>query len=215
MDALALGALFRLVRVRRRLRQRDVGRRAGVSDVIVSRIEHGELGPIRHATLARVADALEIRLDYRTRWHAADVDRLASADHGLLIEAVAERLHAAGWEARPEVSFAIWGDRGSIDVLAWRASDRSLLVVEAKTEVVDVGETLRRLDVKARRAVEVAASIGWPDAARCRSRSYSSTAEPTIAGLLRMPRGSAARFHITAAISRLSLPVDGARRCDH
>ncbi|HEX8025184.1 MAG TPA: helix-turn-helix domain-containing protein [Candidatus Limnocylindrales bacterium] len=165
MDALALGALFRLVRIRRRLRQRDVARRAGLSDVTVSRIEHGQIGSITHATLDRVAAVLEIRLDYRARWHAGDLDRLQSRDHGLLVEAVAERVLAAGWEVRPEVSFSIWGDRGAIDLLAWRPSDRSLLVVEVKTEVADVGETLRALDAKARRAAEVAASIGWPAAA--------------------------------------------------
>lgn len=161
MDALALGALFRLVRVRRRLRQRDVGQRAGVSDAIVSRIEHGQLGPITHATLERVARVLEIRLDYRARWHAGDLDRLAGRDHSLLVERFAGRLGSAGWETRSEVTFAIWGDRGAVDLLAWLPAARSLLVVEVKTEITDVGETLRAFDVKIRHAAAVAASVGW------------------------------------------------------
>lgn len=161
MDALALGALFRLVRIRRGLRQRDVGRQAGLSDAIVSRIEHGQFGSITHMTLERVAGVLEIRLDYRARWHAGDLERLAGRDHSLLVEQFAGRLRSAGWETRSEVTFAIWGDRGSVDLLAWLAAVRSLLVVEVKTEIVDVGETLRAFDVKIRRAEAIAASVGW------------------------------------------------------
>lgn len=163
MDALALGALFRLVRIHRRLRQEDVARRAGVSASIVSRIEHGQLGSIRPRLVERVAAVLEIRLDYRARWHAGDFDRLADRDHAQLVELLADRLRSAGWEARPEVSFAIWGDRGSIDLLGWQAATGSLLVTEVKTEIADVGETLRRLDVKARRAQAIATSVGWPE----------------------------------------------------
>jgi transcriptional regulator with XRE-family HTH domain len=165
VDALALGALVRLVRVRKRLRQRDVARRAGLSDGVISRIEHGQLGPISHSALLRVAAVLEIRLDYRARWHAGDLDRLTSADHSLLVEHVADRLGRAGWEHRPEVSFAIWGERGAVDVLAWLPAQRALLVVEVKTEVTDVGETLRVLGVKERHAARIAASVGWLDPA--------------------------------------------------
>lgn len=35
----------------------------------------------------------------------------------------------------PEVSFSIYGQRGVIDILAWHAATRSLLVIELKTEM--------------------------------------------------------------------------------
>ena len=198
MDALALGALFRLVRIRRRLRQRDVGRRAGVSDSIVSRIEHGQLGSMTHGTLERVAAALEIRLDYRARWHAGDLDRLAGRDHSLLVEQLAERLHAAGWLTRPEVSFAIWGDRGSVDLLAWLPNAHSLLVIEVKTEITDVGETLRILDGKVRHAEAVAASVGW-----------TSPAMVSVALVLADGRTNRRRIAAHARTFRAALPDTG------
>ena len=165
MDALALGALFRMVRIHRRLRQREVAARAGLSDAIVSRIEHGELESMTHRTVSKVAEVLEIRLDYRARWHGADLDRMAGQDHAELVETVAQWLLRESWQVRPEISFSIWGDRGAVDLLAWLPSRQWLLVIEVKTDVVDVGETLRRLGVERRRAAEIAASVGWLDPA--------------------------------------------------
>jgi transcriptional regulator with XRE-family HTH domain len=163
MDAITVGATFRMVRVRRKWRQRDVARRAGVSDGVVSRIEHGQLASITFGAFTRVADALEIRYDHRLRWRAADLDRMAGQDHAALVESMASRLVGAGWTARPEVSFALWGDRGAVDLLAWRDDPRVLLVVEVKTEIVDVGECLRVLGMKRRRAIEIGAVAGRPD----------------------------------------------------
>src|SRR5262249_46752659 len=72
-----------------------------------------------------------------------------------------EDLGHHGWVAQPEVSFAIWGERGVIDVLAWHAPTRSLLVVELKTAIVDVGELLGTLDRKVRLGPQVARQRGW------------------------------------------------------
>jgi hypothetical protein len=65
------------------------------------------------------------------------------------------------WVAEPEVSFSIWGERGLIDVLAWHPTRRILLVIELKTEIVDLNEMLGTLDRKRRLAVEVARARGW------------------------------------------------------
>jgi hypothetical protein len=66
-----------------------------------------------------------------------------------------------GWVVRPEVSFSHFGERGVIDVLAWHSATRSLLVIELKTEIVDVGELLGTLDRKLRNARDVARLLGW------------------------------------------------------
>ncbi len=52
----------------------------------------------------------------------------------------------------PEVSFNRYGERGSIDILAWHPATRIALVIEVKSEITAVEETLRRHDVKARLA---------------------------------------------------------------
>jgi hypothetical protein len=76
------------------------------------------------------------------------------------VELVVQLLHP-GWEVAVEVTFAIYGDRGSVDVLAWREPTRTLLVVEVKTELASIEEALRRLDVKARLGAEIVKSRGW------------------------------------------------------
>ena len=48
------------------------------------------------------------------------------------------------WVAVPEVTFSIYGERGAIDILAWHEPTRSLLVIELKTELVDIQETSGR-----------------------------------------------------------------------
>jgi transcriptional regulator with XRE-family HTH domain len=162
MDDQQLGIRIRAARIRRGWRQRDVAAAAGVSDATVSRIERGHLGAMALDTVRRVAATLEIRVELLPRSRAADLDRLVGARHAALAESVLRRLGSApGWVARPEVSFNVYGDRGVVDVLAWHAASRALLVIELKTEIVDVGELLGTLDRKRRLGAEIAAPLGW------------------------------------------------------
>ena len=55
----------------------------------------------------------------------------------------------------------MYGDRGSIDVLAFEPVSGALLVVEVKTVITDVGATLMVLDRKMRHARALAATRGW------------------------------------------------------
>src|SRR5687767_1603723 len=66
-----------------------------------------------------------------------------------------------GWVLAPEVSFAIRGERGVIDILAWHAASRTLLVIELKTEIVDVNELRGTVDRKRRLAVQIGRERGW------------------------------------------------------
>ena len=76
-------------------------------------------------------------------------------------------LRAEGWETAVEVSFAIRGERGSVDVVGLRRDLGAILIVEVKTVIPDAGGMLQTLDRKARLAPEIAAQLGWP----CRSVS--------------------------------------------
>ena len=64
---------------------------------------------------------------------------------------------------RVEVSFNHFGERGRIDLLAYHAARRILLVVEIKSAIGDLQETLGRLDIKVRVAMQVARDLGWTD----------------------------------------------------
>jgi transcriptional regulator with XRE-family HTH domain len=156
MDDVRLGQLFRAARIRRGWRQEDVAMRAGISRQTVSRLERGEMGGCTLVSLRGLAKVLDIQLDLVARWRGAEGARLISQRHGALAESVTQALRSDGWDVRPEVSFSIYGERGVIDLLAWRSSERALLVIELKTEIVDVGEMLGTLDRKARLATKVA-----------------------------------------------------------
>jgi len=109
-----------------------------------------------------VAASLEMSLRVVARWRGAELDRLLSARHSALQERVAAYLATIpGWASVPEVSFAIRGERGVIDILAWHAPTRSLVVIEIKTDIVDVQETLGTLDRKRRLAYQIANERGW------------------------------------------------------
>jgi hypothetical protein len=61
-----------------------------------------------------------------------------------------------------EVSFNIYGERGSIDILAFQPATGALLVVEVKSVVPEIGGMLMTLDRKARLAEQVARQQqGW------------------------------------------------------
>ena len=83
------------------------------------------------------------------------MDRLLDEDHAATVGRTLAFLERHGWSANVEVTFAIYGDRGSIDVLATRRSDQAALVVEVKTRLMSVEELLRTLDRKVRLAAGI------------------------------------------------------------
>jgi transcriptional regulator with XRE-family HTH domain len=152
---------LRTLRHRRRWRQEDLGRRAGLSRDVVHRVEAGELRGVTVGSLARLTQALDAQLVVDIRWRGAELDRLIDADHAALVSAAARRLERCGWIVRSEVSFNHFGDRGRCDLVAWHPGTRTLLIVEMKTRIGDLQETLGRLDVKARLGGIIAEQVGW------------------------------------------------------
>jgi hypothetical protein len=97
------------------------------------------------------------------RWRGGELDRLLSARHSAFHEAIAGYLdHLPGWIAEPEVSFSIYGERGVIDILAYHPERRALLLIELKTEIVDVQDLVGSMDRRRRLAPRIAAERGWP-----------------------------------------------------
>jgi transcriptional regulator with XRE-family HTH domain len=162
MDDVRLGNTLRVIRIRKHLRQADVARRARVPRQVVGRLEGGQAGRYPLDTTRSVAGALGIRLDMRARWQGGELDRVVNAAHADLHGSVATHLAAlGGWTCLPEVTFAHYGERGVIDVLAWHAESRSLLIIELKTELVDPQELAATMHRRVRLGPVIAGQQDW------------------------------------------------------
>ncbi len=163
MDDQRIGAVIRALRRRKGWRQVDLAARAGISQAWVSFMERGHVSSASVATLRHVAGELDARIDLIARWRGGDLDRLLNRRHSLFHEEVARTFARRwpGWILAHEVSFSIYGERGVIDLLAWHPATRALLVIELKTELVDVNEVVGTLDRKRRLAPKIGAQRGW------------------------------------------------------
>ena len=146
--ALRTGVALRDARRSLGLNQAEVGRRSGISQVHVSRLEHGAGDRASLETWSRVAAAVGEQL-------AAFLERAPGADQPRDLEhlrrqsALVKIAANGGWQAMPE--FAI--DQGSprsrsIDVALIRPSTREAVVAEIWDWFDDVGAGLRGLDGK-------------------------------------------------------------------
>jgi hypothetical protein len=127
----------------------------------VSRIERGHLRPLSVDAILRVAEALEIRIDWSPRWRGGDLDRMLNAGHAAMHNSVARRFRRLPWLMAPEVTFSIYGERGTIDILAFHPPTGALVVIELKTELVDVQDLIGSFDRYRRLAANVARDRGW------------------------------------------------------
>lgn len=152
MDPIRVGRSLRAIRRSKSWRQVDLAGAAGVSQGLVSEIERGHCGAVSVTTLVRVFAALGADLDCVPRYRGADLDRLLDERHAATTIALMPLLRGRGWLGATEVTFNHYGDRGSIDLLAYHPATRTALVVEVKTEIASAEETLRRLDMKVRLA---------------------------------------------------------------
>ena len=150
MDDVRVGRLLRALRRRKKLRQIDVARLAGASQATISLIERGHLATLSIRILRAVFAAVDARCEAAVTWRGGLVDRLLDERHAQLVGQFAATLERCGWDVHVEVTFSVFGDRGSIDILALRPSGLDGLVVEVKTELTSIEATIRRLDVKQR-----------------------------------------------------------------
>jgi hypothetical protein len=105
---------------------------------------------------------LDVRVELTLRLPHGELDRILNAGHAALHEAVARHLDKLpGWVHLPEVSFAVYGERGVIDILAFHQPTGSLLVIELKTELVSLEDLLSAMDIRMRHAAAIARERGW------------------------------------------------------
>ncbi len=155
MNPVVIGRVLRALRHQRRWRQVDLAAKVQIGQTAVSRVELGDLDAVSIDTLTRLLAAVGADLTLHVTWRGGTLDRLLDAAHAELVEGTARLLRNLGWQVHVEVSYAEYGERGSIDILAWHPELRIALVVEVKSEITAIEETLRRHDAKVRLAANV------------------------------------------------------------
>jgi transcriptional regulator with XRE-family HTH domain len=165
VDETRLGSVIRSVRIRKGWRQVDLASAADVTREDVSDVERGHASTVRLSRTVAICGALDIRLDFQPRWRGGDLDRLLNARHSGMAESMARWFgHLPEWIIRPEVSFSIYGERGVIDFVAWHPVRHALLLIELKTELVEIGELTATADRRRRLAPRIGRDLGWvPD----------------------------------------------------
>lgn len=200
MDDRRLGASVRLIRTRLRLRQVDLAAAAAVSQSTVSDVERGAIDSMSVATLRGIVAALGATIVLDVRWRGGDLARLIDRDHAAVVHQVVGLLRRGDWTVAVEWSFNHYGERGSVDVVAWHPNRRALAVIEVKSRLTDLQDLLSTLDRKARIAPRLlAVERGW---------------RPESIGKIVIVRDTAASRSIAgrhAAMLAVSLP-DGSRR---
>jgi transcriptional regulator with XRE-family HTH domain len=166
---------MRAVRLRNGWAQSTLGSRAGVSADTISRIERGAVAGVTIGTLAHVAEVLGASVHIQIRWRGEQLDRLIDATHAAIQQDIAQMLTLMDWHVRVEVSFNHYGDRGRVDILAYHPKWRILAIIEIKSALSDLQDTLGRLDVKVRLGRQLARELGWADVVAVVPSSSSAT----------------------------------------
>jgi transcriptional regulator with XRE-family HTH domain len=161
MEPVCFGNDVRLLRRRRGWSQQRLADEAHVPRWVVSAAERGEADRLGFDRLAQIVRALGAYLSVRILFEGEALDRLRDQRHAAVVERMVARLLDVGWELATEVSFSVYGERGSIDILAWHPTTGALLVIEVKSVVPDVGGMLMTLDRKVRLAPDLARARGW------------------------------------------------------
>jgi hypothetical protein len=142
--------------------QRELAKRAGTSPSFVSRFERHARQAVTLEATERLFEALGIRSELRVELPVVHGDRRqVDAVHAWGCGYVGRRLAGLGWDVRHEVEVGSGRFRGWIDVMAFRALDRSLLTSEIKTDLPDIGGLQRTTGWYEREAWVAARRFGW------------------------------------------------------
>jgi transcriptional regulator with XRE-family HTH domain len=162
MNDIQIGRTARALRHRAHLTQTQLAGRAGVSQGAVSLLERGRIGGMSVRKARQILAGLDAELVTSLSWRGGDLDRLLDARHAGLCESTARILGDRGWTVVLETSFSSFGERGSIDLVGWHEGTSTLLIVEVKSEITSIEETLRKHDAKVRLGPTIVRDrFGW------------------------------------------------------
>lgn len=141
--------------------QQALARKVGVARSYIAAIELGHANPTLDIVV-RIATALGYELDLQLRAPVIIGDRRQrDLVHARCSGHVDRRLRVAGFETAREVPIVEGRWRGWIDLLAFDRRTSTLLVIEIKTVIDDIGAIERQVGWYERVARRVAREHGW------------------------------------------------------
>lgn len=158
---LVFGSACRDARVGLDLSQADLAGALGIHRGHLANIEAGRTN-ISLDLMDRIADRLGQRLELIV--HPPRFVSTRSAHdtvHAWCSGYAARRLSPAGWQVAREVDISAGGARGWIDLLAFEPASATLLIIEIKTRLDDLGAVERQVGWYERHAMGAANRRGW------------------------------------------------------
>jgi len=141
--------------------QQQLADAVGISRPHMSAIETGRANPSLDV-VARIGDVLGLELEFATRQPLVMEPRQQrDVVHARCSGYVDRRLRAAGWTTRREVEVVHGRSHGWIDLLAFDPRTDTLIIVEVKTRIDDLGAIERQLAWYERSALDLARALGW------------------------------------------------------
>lgn len=143
------------------LTQQAIAAKVGVARSYVAAIERGRANPSLDV-IVRLAAALGLELDFSLRSPVIIGDRRQrDVVHARCSGYVDRRLRGAGWETAREAPIVEGRWRGWIDLLAFDPRSGTLIIIEIKTVIDDLGALERQVGWYERTARRVARDQGW------------------------------------------------------
>lgn len=143
------------------LTQQAVADRAGVTRSYIARVERGEANPSIRRVEA-IADALGLELELAVRPPlVVGGARVRDSVHARCLGYSGRRLSGHGLEVAREVEIVHGRSHGWIDLLAFDPRTGTLLVIEVKTRLDDLGAVERQLGWYERAAWGLTRELGW------------------------------------------------------
>jgi transcriptional regulator with XRE-family HTH domain len=159
--AVTFARMCRDQRRRLRLTQDELGQRVGVIRGHIANVELGRSNPSLEL-MGRIAMALDLEIDLVARPPTVvGVERQRDLVHARCWGYADRRFRRAGWLTAREVEIVQGRWHGWIDLLAFDPGSGTLIVVEIKTQIADIGALERQVGWYERSAFRVARGRGW------------------------------------------------------
>jgi transcriptional regulator with XRE-family HTH domain len=156
-----IGLIVREARERQSATRTEIAGRSGVSRQMITAVEAGTANPTLDL-IGSLLESLDTDLEIVARSQVLlDPPRRHDDAHSICSAYVQRRLERSGWQVAREVRIEDGRYLGWIDLMAFHPLTETLLVIEIKTRIDDVGAIERTMAWHIRGCRRAAERLGW------------------------------------------------------